>query len=271
MSTLMTPLIYPLPVVPMLGKGLILIDRYDANGQLTGLYPMGNATKLISEPKDDIAEQYSSMNKSASLAATALKKRQLKVSITGTDFKADVQALVQMSKGTTKNTVPIATKTNTPLTSATAIIAGRYFQTQDMNIDPATVVIKQGATPLALGADYKISDPVQGLIYFPGNTGALPLTATTADYHTLAGVFQQVAGMVESVITAKLLFSPDPTDGQQIQRQIWRVNFSPTGGTDLISDDYANWQLEGLVLDDSANHPASPFYLDTYLGLASSN
>ena len=81
----MNALQYQLQNVPMLGKGMILLDRLDVNGNLTGAIPIGNAIKFGIEPKDDLAEQYSSMNASASLIATALKKRQVKINITGTD------------------------------------------------------------------------------------------------------------------------------------------------------------------------------------------
>ena len=88
---------YPLPHVPMLGKGSILFDRFDASGLLTGYMPFGNCTKFELAHKDERAELFQSLNKSASLIATGLKKRTVSVSIIGTDFRSDMLALSLMS------------------------------------------------------------------------------------------------------------------------------------------------------------------------------
>jgi hypothetical protein len=264
----MQPLIYQLPHIPMLGKGLVMFDRFDANGLSTGLYPLGNCTKFEVEPKDDTAELYESINSASNLIATALKKRQVKVSITGTDFKSDVLALVQMSaSGKTTNTTAVATVTAETLVSATAVHKGRYHQTASMNIDNVGTppVLTNNAVVLTAGTDYVVVDPVQGLIYFPLSSAVTEGHATTITYHTLVGSNDQVAGYLAPVLTGHIKFSPDPTDGAKLGVDIWRVNLSPSGNLGLIADDYANWTLEGLVLDDSVNHPLSPYVLTTEL------
>jgi hypothetical protein len=60
------------------------------------------------------------------------------------------------------------------------------------------------------------------------------------------------------------VFSPDPVDGQKIGCDIWRVNLNPNGQFGLITEDYGNWTLDGNILDDTANHPLSPFYEYTF-------
>jgi hypothetical protein len=262
----MQPLQYQLPTVPLLGKGMILLDRYDAAGLPTGALAMGNATKFGFDTKDDIAEQYSSMNASSNLLHTALKKRQVKISITGTEFSPDVLAIPMMSAGKSALAVAAGTVTAEVLVSATARHANRYFRTTSRNIDNVTIapVLTNNSNVLAAGTDYIVVDPVQGLIYFPPGTTAVDTHPTTITYHTLVGTFSQIAGAVSPVVTAKLIFSPDPTDGQKIGVEVWKVNFSPTGTMEFIADDYGNWQLDGLVLDDTANHPTAPFYDLTY-------
>lgn len=262
----MQPLQYQLANVPMLGKGLILLDRLDANGLLTGSLAIGNASKFSIEPKDDIAEQYGSMNASSSLLNSALKKREVKVTIQGTDFKSDVAAFAFMSAGKTKLTTTVSTFTAEVLVSATGKHADRYWRTAHRNIDNSGTlpVLTNNAVTLVAGTDYVVVDPVQGLIYFPAGTAAVDGDPTTITYHTLAGVFDQVSGASVPRITAKVTFSPDPTDGQKIGVDIWKVNFSPSGSTDLIGDDYGNWTLDGLVLDDTVNHPTMPLYGTTF-------
>lgn len=258
----MQALQYQLANVPMLGKGMILLDRLDANGLLTGSVPIGNATKFSIEPKDDIAELYGSMNANSTLLATALKKREVKVTITGTDFKSDVAAFAFMSAGKSVLAISAATVTSEVLVSATGKHAGRYWRTAHRNIDNSGTlpVLTNNSATLVAGTDYIVVDAVQGLIYFPTTTTAVDGDPTTITYHTLVGTFDQVSGASVPRITAKVTFSPDPTDGQKIGLDIWRVNFSPSGSSDFIADDYGNWTLDGLVLDDTVNHPTIPLY-----------
>jgi hypothetical protein len=263
----MTALIYALPNVPMLGKGLIMFAKI-LNGVQQGFYPLGNCTKLELEPKDDIAELYESINSAASLIATALKKRQIKIAITGTDFKDDVMDLVLMGNGKTTVSTTAVTFTAEILVPATVLThKGRYFQTLHRNVDgTGTVpVVTNNSVPLVAGTDYVLQDPVQGIIYFPSTTGAVDGMATTITYHTLVGSQTEVAGGVSPTIKGAIKFSPDPTDGQKIALDVWNINMSPTGQIGLISDDYGNWQLDGLILGDYVNHPTQPFYRATFL------
>lgn len=264
-----TPVQYPLSNVPLLGKGSVMLSRL-VGGVDQGLYNIGNANKLTIDLKDDRAELYSSMNSSASLLSSALKKRTPTVKITGTDFKSDVMALAMMSTGKSALAVAATTITAEALVSATQPKAGRYYKTAFMNHDPATnyvnTVLKQGGTPLVKGTDWVMVDGVSGLVYFPATGGSVAEgTAVTADYHTLVASFDQVAGGTASTIRGKVLFMPDPTDGQKIMLDIWKVDFSANSSLDLISDDYGNWELDGNILDDTVNHPLSPFYLATFL------
>lgn len=261
----MTPIQYPLVHVPMLGKGSILFDRSDPiTGLPQGLIHLGNCTKFELDLKDDIAELYQSINKNVTLIATAVKKRQPKITITGTDFSADHIALAQMSGGKTALTTTATTFTaETLITAAQAPTAiGRYFQTANRNVDPTGTapVLTYNAAPLTAGTDYVLVDPVQGLFYIPVGSSVTASHAVTITYHTLVGEIDQVAGATVPFVKGHILFSPDPVDGQKIGCDIWKVNLNPNGQFGLIADDYGNWTLDGNILDDTANHPTAPFY-----------
>jgi hypothetical protein len=257
---------YPISHVPMLGKGSILFDIFDANGLSTGLRHLGNCTKFELDLKDDIAELYQSLNKNVTLIATAVKKRQPKISLTGTDFSADHVAVVGMSTGkTTVSTTATAFTAEALISATVASPKGRYFRTLHMNIDVGTPpVVKQGATTFVAGTDYVIADAVAGLIYIPLTSTIAVSTLTTIDYSTLVGSQDQVAGATVPFQQGHLLFVPDPVDGQKIGCDIWRVNLNPNGQMGLIADDYGNWTLDGNILDDTANHPTAPFYQFTF-------
>jgi hypothetical protein len=117
---------------------------------------------------------------------------------------------------------------------------------------------------LVAGTDYVVADAKLGLIYFPTTSTISGSTAITIDYTKLAGTFDQVAGSTVPFVQGHLLFDPDPVDGQKIACDIWRVNLFANGKLGLIWDDYGNWELEGDILDDTANHPTSPFYQYTF-------
>ena len=261
---------YPIAHVPMLGKGSILFDIFDSNGLPTGLRHLGNCTKFEIDLKDDIAELYQSLNKSVTLVATAVKKRQPKISITGTDFSSDHMAITQMS--TAKSTLAVASGTVTSETLITAVQSvnakGRYFRTLTPNVDPTGTapVLTQTPTTLVAGTDYVLIDAVSGIFYIPltSTINTSGTTAVTVTYHTLVGNFDQVAGATVPFQQGHLVFVPDPVDGQKVGCDIWRCNLHPNGQLGLIADDYGNWQLEGNILDDTANHPLSPFYQYTF-------
>ena len=257
---------YPNQHLPMLGKGSILFDRFDASGNQQGYVHLGNCTKFEIDVKDEMAELYSSLNKSVSLISTALKKRVPSVSITGTDFASDKMALVMMASGKSTLTVTAQTITAEQIVGITPTKKGKYFATLNRNIDPTptNISVKQGAVTLVAGTDYIVADPVEGLIYFPATSSVDDSKAVTVDYKTLVGTYDQVAGGTQPIVQGRLRFVPDPTDGQKIGVEIWKVNLSPNGQLGLIADDYGNWTLDGRILDDSANHPNAPYYLATF-------
>ena len=264
----MQPILYPVPHIPMLGKGSILLDIFDpVTGLPTGLQHLGNCTKFELDLKDDIASLYGSINKTVTLIATSLKKREPKVAITGTDFSPPHVAIAQMSAGKTTLAQTVQTITAETLISAAQApnAIGRYFRAAQMNADNVGTppVLTSNAVVLVAGTDYILVDPVQNLYYIPAGS-SIATHAVTITYHTLVGSFDQVAGATVPFIKGHIVFSPDPVDGQKIGCDIWRVNLNPNGQFGLITEDYGNWTLDGNILDDTANHPLSPFYEYTF-------
>jgi hypothetical protein len=254
---------YRVPHLPMLGKGSMLLDVFDALGNSTGFQHLGNVTTVDQEDKDDKAELFQHINAVPSLIATAVKKRVVSLKMAGTDFSSDHMAIALMSSGKTQLSTGSTPVSGEVLASATATKKGKYFATIGRNLDPTTVVVSQTA-PLTLGTDYLIEDAVQGLIYFPLTSGVNDAAAVDIDYTPLPTTFDQVAGATVPFVKGSMRFVPDPTDGQKIGVEWWKVNLSPSGKIELIKDDYGNWELEVMVLDDSENHPNDPYYLATF-------
>lgn len=260
---------YPVAHVPMLGKGSILLDRFDpTTGLPTGFQHLGNCTKFELDLKDDIAELYQSLNKNVTLIATAVKKRQPKISITGTDFSADHVAIAQMSAGKTSVATTATTFTSEVLVTVAqaATAKGRFFRLLNGNVDNVGTppALTQNSVSLVAGTDYVVVDAQKGLIYFPVGSTIVGGFSITCTYHTLVGTNDHVAGATIPFVQGHILFVPDPVDGQKIGCDIWRCNLNPNGQFGLIVDDYANWQLDGNILDDTANHPTTPFFDYTF-------
>jgi hypothetical protein len=201
------------------------------------------------------------------LIATALKKRQPKVVIEGTDFNSKHAAIFSMAAAKTALATTATTFTAEVLITAAQSTSaiGKFFRVANINVDPTAVppVLTSNAVVLTNLTDYVLMDPQKGIFYIPVGS-AIATHAVTVTYNTLVGSFDQVAGATIPFVQGHLLFVPDPVDGQKIGCDIWRVNLNPNGVIGLIADDYGNWTLDGNILDDTANHPNAPFYLETF-------
>lgn len=257
---------YPVPHLPMLGKGSILLDRFDAvSGLPTGFQHLGNCTQFELEDKPDIAKLFSSLNKNVSLISTALKKREPMVTIKGTDFSSLHAAIFAMSPGKTTLSTTATTFTGEVLVSAAQAVLGakgKYFRTANINVDNVGTppVVTQNLVTLVAGTDYVVADPVQGLIYFPNSSAIDNTHQITVTYHTLVGNFDQVAGADVPFVKGHLLFVPDPVDGQKVGCDIWQVNLFANSKLGLIADDYGNWELQGNILDNTGGLVGLPSY-----------
>lgn len=251
---------YQVPELPYLGKGSMLLDIFDENGLSTGFQHLGNCSTVEQEIKDDKAELFQHMRAVPTLTATAVKKRVVSLKMSGTDFSSDHLAIATMADGKSTLAVANAAIAGEVLASATAKKKGRYFFTAGRNLDPATVAI----AGLTVGTDYKVLDPVEGVIYFPLTSGVDDAAAVSIDYSTVEANFDQVAGCVKPFQKGRLRFVPDPTDGEKIGVEWWLCNLTPSGKIELIKDDYGNWELEVMVLSDDLNHPDAPYFLATY-------
>lgn len=257
------PITYPVSHKPYLGKGSMFVDVFDAAGALTGYQHLGNCTTVEQEIKDDKAELFQHINATPTLIATAVKKRVESLKITGTDFSSDHLAIALMSAGKTELATGAVAVIGEALASATATKKGKYFATLGRNLDPSAIAVRQAGT-LSAGTDYVVVDAVEGMIYFPVTSGVDDSAAVLVDYTPISTSFDQVAPAVAPFVKGRLRFSSDPTDGPKIGAEWWLVNLSPSGKVELIKDDYGNWELEGMVLADTAGHPTAPYGIVTF-------
>lgn len=257
---------YQVPHVNSLGKGSVLFDRFLAGAPTGVLIHLGNCMKFDIEPKDQKAELYQSLYSSPTKIAEAVKKRDIEISIEGTDFSSDHAALFAITSAKSSLVVTGgAVSAETLITVAQAAnCKGRYFQTSIPNLASVTD-LKQGVSTLVAGTDYIVLDLAHGIIYIPLTSSIVSGTLVSIDYVTTAANFDQINGHTVNFVEGRILFIPQPADGPSIMANVWRVNLTQSGKIGLIADEYGNWTLNGACLDDTANHPTAPFYQLTYL------
>jgi hypothetical protein len=260
---------YPINHVPSLGKGSVLFERFSSGSPTGVLMHLGNCNKFEVEPKDDKAELFQSLYPTPTMLAQAVKKRDIKIAVEGTDFSADHSQIYSLAGGVTSLAIAATGVTGETLISAvqTANAKGRYFRVASLEWDPTIAPVLTQTTALVAGTDYVLADAAHGLIYIP-STSAISTAGTTAvtiAYTPLAKTVSQICGHTVNFVQGHILFVPDPADGPNIMCDVWRVNLTQNGKIGLISDEYGNWTLEGSALDDTANHPTAPFYQYTYL------
>jgi hypothetical protein len=246
----------PNPANASLGRGKLFIDPFDANGNRTGQHDVGNVTLFDTEDKVDVKEKYESMDPASSLYARGVVRQTVHLKITGDEYTLDNLAYA-LSGSVVQVSGAGATIAAEPLTPTGGAILGRYYDMQNRNVTTLTDV-KQGATALVLGTDYTV-DLLRGRIYLlPTSVTITPGLQLTTDYVYGAYTYNAVSVASKGTIDAYVRFMGNPIKGPTYEAEYWHVSFTPTGQLGFIADDFGNWTLEGLVIQDAINHPASP-------------
>jgi hypothetical protein len=246
----------PNPANVMLGRGMLYLDNFDANGNRTGQQAIGNVTTFDTENKVEIKEKYESMDPASSLYARAVTRQTVMLKITGDEFTLDNLARALLGK-VQAVTGAGATVTAEPLTPVGGSVLGRYYDMQNRNITTLTDV-KQASTSLVLGTDYT-ADLVRGRIYLmPTSVTITPGLQLTTDYVYAAYTYQSVNIASAGTVEAYVRFLGNPVKGPTYEAEFWHCSFTPTGQLGFIADDFGNWTLEGEIIADPINHASEP-------------
>lgn len=249
----------------LLGKGQVLFDRLDpiTGLSLGGMLHLGNVDTFSITTDDDKVQKFSSMTAANPLYKETNRRRNVTLKMTGTEFNAENVALIQM--GSVSTLVQAATAVVAEALAPTTI-KGTFLKLAKLG--PYTgLAVKFGAATGVLGTDYNVINAKAGVIQIlPGTaqTGAVTADYTPTAYTATTGP-KVVSGAASPTIMGKLTFLGDPTVGPAVMVEVWKAMLTPDSALDLISDDYATLGLSLSMLDDTANHPASPRYQTTYL------
>jgi hypothetical protein len=254
-SIIVTPSLSPSGANEMIGRGVVMVDPLDPVTLLRSmsLRHVGNVEKLEIDDKVEVKEKYESMDPNGLLYARAVTRQTVTLKLTGDEITADNVAAAFNGVLSTI-TGAGGSPAGETIMSAAGLVPGRYYQLANKNVDPATVAIGG----LVLGTDFVVTDALNGVIYFPPTGAGVAGTVYTASYTYAAFTMPKVNLAAVPSLDCYCAFYGAPVKGRVFFHEYWHVQFTPTGKLEWISDNFASFELEGLVLADTVNHPTEP-------------
>jgi len=242
-----------------LGKGSLLLDQQDSSGDPTGLKFVGNVTALEIAADVTKAQLFSSTQRSAPLIAEAVTR--VAYTLTATLSEYQIENLKKFLLGTSSSRTQSLALAQVANFSGGEVVAGGYIDVGARQITNVTAT-RDGSIALVAGTDYILYSEFGLLKLIDG--GAVQ------DGDDIAVTFDQPLLMIDTIAIAQdsspichLLYLADDAnqdaDGARDRLEVWKVSVAPEGSLNLISDEYGSFQLTMAIVDDSDNHPTSPF------------
>lgn len=265
----------PSPDNLLVGAGEIYFDRFDDDGNRTGLRHVGNCTSLeINHTSTDLVKK-TSMDGSRADYKRINVERAAEVSIVMDEFHSQNYALASL--GIEEALLQASgTATDESLNGGQPLNFGVWYpltkaSTHTDRTRQVTVTnVKQGATTLTLGTDYEKNTEL-GLIRLLSSgtadseeactwTGTIP--AITVD----DGI-RQVRALVAESIIGRLLYIPasNQPSGPRIEIDVYRAQVQPDSAIQLITEEFGNFTIKVTALVDMARAEGDRLYKATYL------
>ncbi len=242
-----------------IGRGNIYFARTNADDENTGEMHLGNGPAFLVTPTTENLDHYSSME--------GIKKKDLSINVT-TDIGL-------------KFTLDEPNRNNINL----ALLGGDTIATTaqgDGNINNAVVIarldkyVKEGMTYRDLFAGSIVVTDATGVVtyvegtdytvdYDIGRIRALSTGDITegeslrVDYSYQASSYPTIQASTRIVMEGLVRFRGNGEQGTNFEIVAHKVKLAVTGDIPFISDDWAQIEWEAEVLDDTVNHPNSPY------------
>lgn len=239
------------------GAGQVYFDPWDTNGAATGFLFLGNTPLFELSPSQEEIKKYGSSTAAAKLLASDIVRSELAVKITADHFNKELLALALFGS--------VAAVTQSASAASAehhdGVLQGRSYRLTYRKV--SNVVVKDDATPtpetFVVDDDYTV-DAETGMLYIVPGGGIADDTNLRVDYDYAAITdMAKVQAGDDTVKRGTLMLVPDNARGPQMEITLWRVTLRSSGAIGFISDQYAEYSLEGQVEDDSANHASAPF------------
>jgi len=252
----------------MIGKGKVYFDRHDANGVSTGELHLGNDPVFAETPTVEVLDHFSSME--------GIKKKDLSVNLSvGITLKFTLDEisianlnLALQGDGIKYITQVAGNQVNEPITSH----IGKYIKLSRRKLTAGTVNVTNVAGTITYieGVDYEVDYTTGRILIIIGGTIAENQTLHI-DYGYDAYTIPVIKPMTNTKVEGLLRFVGNCTHGPNYDSVFWRVKLQASGDINFISDDWAQMEFTAEVLDDSINHPDSPYgeHYDPEIGTGS--
>lgn len=252
----------------LLGAGALYFDRIDnATGKFTGERHLGNCTAFTFAPGAEVLEKYSSMDADRSLYKAVVKQVRATGKITLDEFDPHNLAMAMLGDNS------VITQSSGSVLSGGAetfvVKKGHMYKlggvnpaNQKFNIDPTSIALTKGATPLVKDRDFIVTSGPAGVIFFPDNLSTILVDGDSVNitYNFLASTMKKIVGGTNLKVEGYIRFIGDPTTGPRYDGDFWRVSVTPEGDLNFIGDDWGQFNLTFECMDDSMNHASEPFY-----------
>jgi hypothetical protein len=244
----------------LLGRGRILFDRFDANGNPQGFIDLGNAPDFSISISKDMLEHFSS--RSGLRVKDLSVVRELSASFVFTLEEFSLQNLLLALMGES------ADESQTAGSVTDEAVTARHDKWVDLakrKVSNVVVTAQAGSPTYTENTDYVV-DYDEGMIKVLSTGSIGDGDALLVDYSYADLTQAEVRSLKEASVDGKLKFIGDPAQGPALVIEVWKCKLSPSGDIGLIGDDLANFQLTAEVEKDETGHPDSPYFSVHYIG-----
>jgi hypothetical protein len=228
------------------GQGVVHIAVRDGSGNATIFRDLGNVPALRLTLETDVLEHKESRTGNRLTDLRLQREKRARVTMTLESFnKANLMMLMYGSSAT------VASGTASAELLPTGLVAGDSIALSFPLVNVWTSLVDSTGSPQTLieGSDYRI-DKNSGMVTILDPTGFVQ--PFKANYSYLG---EDIVPFFEQSQTERFLrFSGLNTanGNKAVVVELYRVVFDPVGTFDLINDEFAQFEIEGSVLYDSA-------------------
>jgi hypothetical protein len=244
----------PSPDNVMFGRGKIMFAAHASGAHVNQYTHLGNCKTFSVGVAPETVSMVNYMTETSAVYKKVVKSISIPIKITGFEFSSGVNKLLFMGDQTSYVQTANTITGETIATAAMTGLKGKFYNTLMRNI--SAPILLQGASTLVSGTDYTIEDAFRGVIKIL-STGATVADGTalllTYVHAAITGTgLTKIRGAVNTSVEGRLQFLPDNTTGPDNEVVVWNASIAPDGDIGFISDDFAEWNLNGEAQDDSA-------------------
>lgn len=245
-----------------LGAGDVYFDRFDDNGDSTGFRHLGAVDALTITHSVDKLTKKNPMDGARGTYKEVITGSQAELSMTMTEFDNDNLALAML--GAVSNFLQSSatlTDNTTVVNGGDAIELGKWYDLGRLGM--TAVSFKQGVTVLTNVTDYTFVAETGMVKFLTTGTATAVATKITATVPAItAGQRKQIHGLAVGEILGTLRFvgASNQAAGPRQMLDVWRVNLAPDGELPFLSEEFATFNLKGVVQTDTSKPAGQEFY-----------